>query len=122
MSAASAVARARIVNHNINVQEDKEVKTPKVLKAGERLHFSSRDGRFRIEFPEAWPFTKPHSSNGAQFQKSIGSRFYKADKLWRSKKLILVNGKEAKFNCFMRNLGGPFRSLEYGGEINPRGK
>ena len=121
MASATAVARARHAVQTITVQAGKEVNTPKKPKTGERLQFSSRDGRFRIEFPAEWPFTKPHSSNGSRFDKSISSRFYKADQLWKSRRLILVEGGSAKFNCFLIDRD-TVKRLEYGGEVNPRGK
>ena len=115
------MSRATSGNHTITVPAaNKEGVRPKV-KVGDKVHFSSRNGRFTIEFQRVWPFEKPHSSNGSRFDKSIGSRFYKAAQLWKSRMLTLVVGKPAKFDCYIENYGGPKGSL-YGGEINPRGK
>jgi hypothetical protein len=117
MAAASAVARARIVNHTITVRAGKEVITPKVLKAGQTVQFSTRGGQFKIKFTGKWPFTgKSHSI--------IGSPVDQPDQVSTSKVLTLVEGRTAaRFECLIKPFGGTkFEGWEYGGEINPRGK
>jgi|SRR5215472_2581980 hypothetical protein len=107
--------------HTITVPAaNKQGVRPKV-KVGDKVQFSSGDGRFKIEFQSVWPFEKPHSSNGSRFDKSISSRFYKAAQLWKSRRLTLVEGKPAKFSCYIENYSVSGRP-PYGGEINPRGK
>src|SRR5215467_2023814 len=100
------MSRATNGIHTITIPATNKKGVRPRVKVGDRVQFSSEDGRFNINFPRVWPFKKPHSK--------IGSRFDKEAELWKSRILTLVEKKAAKFDCYIKNYGGPAGS-EYGG-------
>jgi len=107
------------VDHTIYLHLNKEVDTPDKLKPNETVQFSSKDGEIKIDFPADWPFDgKPHDIHGSNIDQKTGC--------YTSEILTLNQGDKvtkSKFNCHIKPPDSPvFSKLEYGGEIQPRGK